>query len=153
MRVVVSSPIAALLCAIPMLAHANKPLAPNQQLLHDVYKQLIETNTMDTVGSVTKAVDEMASRCRAGGFPERDILVLAPPGHPTKVNLVVRYRRTGSNYATLTRVFADTGVRIAETVAIHQNSGAAPSPLTAAIMTPVTEITHSMFGANVPVVP
>ncbi|MDQ6737233.1 MAG: M20/M25/M40 family metallo-hydrolase, partial [Gemmatimonadota bacterium] len=80
-----------------MLAHAQKPLAPNQQLLHDVYKQLIETNTMDTVGSVTKAVDEMASRFRAGGFPERDIHVLAPAGHPTKANLVVRYRGTGSN--------------------------------------------------------
>ncbi|MDQ6736696.1 MAG: M20/M25/M40 family metallo-hydrolase, partial [Gemmatimonadota bacterium] len=55
--------------------------------------------------------------------------------------------------ATLSRVFSDTGVRITETVAIHEKSGAAPSPLTAEIMTPVTEITHSMFGANVPVVP
>ena len=53
----------------------------------------------------------------------------------------------------LERVFADTGIRITETVPIREKSGAAPSPLTAELMTPVTEITHAMFGANVPVVP
>ena len=79
-----------------MLAMAQQPLAPNQKLLYDVYKQLVETNTVDTVGSVTKAVDEMAARFRAAGFAERDIHVLTPPGHPTKANLVVRYRGTGS---------------------------------------------------------
>ena len=88
--------IAALLTAIPMLAKAQKPAGTDQQLLHDVYKQLIETNTMDTVGSVTKAVDEMAARFRAAGFPERDISILTPPGYPTKANLIVRYRGSGS---------------------------------------------------------
>ncbi len=54
---------------------------------------------------------------------------------------------------SLASVFSDTGVKITETVPIREKSGAAPSPLTAALMKPVTEITHSMFGANVPVVP
>ena len=54
---------------------------------------------------------------------------------------------------SLARVFSDTGIKITETVPIHEKSGAAPSALTPELMNPVTEITHSMFGANVPVVP
>jgi acetylornithine deacetylase/succinyl-diaminopimelate desuccinylase-like protein len=72
------------------------PLNANQQLAHDVYKQLIEINTADTVGSVTKAVDAMAARFRAAGFPEADIHIMTPAGHPTKANLIVRYRGTTS---------------------------------------------------------
>ena len=48
---------------------------------------------------------------------------------------------------------ADTGIRITETVPIREKSGAAPSPLTAEVMGPVTEVTRAMFGANVPVIP
>lgn len=91
---------AVLASAIPALAQAQqpaaqKPLAPNQQLAHDIYKQLIEINTADSVGSVTKAVDAMAARFRAAGFPANDIHILTPPGHPNKANLVVRYPGTG----------------------------------------------------------
>jgi acetylornithine deacetylase/succinyl-diaminopimelate desuccinylase-like protein len=53
----------------------------------------------------------------------------------------------------LARVFADTGVKITATVPIEEKLGVGPSPLTPELMTPVTEITHSMFGANVPVIP
>jgi acetylornithine deacetylase/succinyl-diaminopimelate desuccinylase-like protein len=82
--------------ATPMLAQApQKALAPNQQLAHDIYKQLIEINTVDSVGSVTKAVDAVAARFRAAGFPATDIHILTPPGHPAKANLVVRYPGTG----------------------------------------------------------
>jgi acetylornithine deacetylase/succinyl-diaminopimelate desuccinylase-like protein len=53
----------------------------------------------------------------------------------------------------LVRLLADTGIRITETVPIREKSGAAPSPLTAELMDPVTSITHAMFGASVPVIP
>jgi len=71
------------------------PLTPNQARAHDIYKQLIEINTVDSVGSVTTAVDAMAARFRAAGFPAADVQILTPEGHPTKANLVVRYRGTG----------------------------------------------------------
>ena len=72
-------------------------LTPHQAAAREIYKQLIEINTVDSVGSVTKAAEAMAARFRAAGFPARDVQVLIPEGKPTKGNLVVRYRgRPGS---------------------------------------------------------
>ena len=64
----------------------------------DIYKELVEINTVDSVGSVTKAAEAMAARFRAAGFPDSDVKVLIPDGKPTKGNLVVRYHgRGGAN--------------------------------------------------------
>ena len=72
-------------------------LTPHQKAAREIYKQLIEINTVDSVGSVTKAAQAMAARFRAAGFPARDVQVLIPAGKPTKGNLVVRYHgRPGS---------------------------------------------------------
>src|SRR5438874_2144635 len=57
--------------------------------------ELISINTTDSVGAVTPAVEAMAKRFRAAGFPDSDIKILIPPGKPTKGNLVVRYHRRG----------------------------------------------------------
>jgi len=70
-------------------------LAPHQRLAREIYAELIAINTVDSVGSVTKAAEAMARRFRAAGFPARDVMVLVPPGKPTKGNLVVRYRGRG----------------------------------------------------------
>src|SRR5690349_22612355 len=70
-------------------------LTPHQRAAREIYKQLIEINTVDSVGSVTKAAEAMAARFRAAGFPANDVKVLVPAGHPTKGNLVVRYRGRG----------------------------------------------------------
>ena len=77
-------------------AVAQSPtLTPHQQLAREVYSELISINTVDSVGSVTKAVDAMVKRFRAAGFPDSDIKVLTPPGKPMKANLVVRYHGRG----------------------------------------------------------
>jgi acetylornithine deacetylase/succinyl-diaminopimelate desuccinylase-like protein len=85
------------LLALPLTvaAQAPAPLTARQALARDVYKELIEINTVDSVGSVTKAAEAMARRFRAAGFPAADVQVLVPPGKPTKGNLVVRYRGRG----------------------------------------------------------
>lgn len=95
-----------LLCALAALpshimgAQQRVPLTSHQRLARDVYRELIEINTADSVGSVTRAAQAMARRFRAAGFPARDVQVLVPPGKPTKGNLVVRYRgRSGPNVA------------------------------------------------------
>ena len=81
-------------------AQQRPVLTPHQRLARDVYRELIEINTADSVGSVTRAAQAMARRFRAAGFPARDVQVLIPPGKPTKGNLVVRYRgRSGPNVA------------------------------------------------------
>ena len=44
-----------------------------KQLSHDIFKQLIEINTTDSVGNVTTASEAMAQRFRDAGFPESDM--------------------------------------------------------------------------------
>ena len=72
-------------------------LTPHQRLAREVYSELISINTVDSVGSVTRAAEAMARRFRAAGFPDSDVKVLIPPGKPTKGNLVVRYHGTGAS--------------------------------------------------------
>ena len=67
-------------------------LNPEQQLLHDIYQQLIEINTTDSVGNCTAAAEAMAARLKAAGFDE--VRVLGP--NERKGNLVARWRGTGA---------------------------------------------------------
>jgi len=60
----------------------------------DIFKQLIEINTTDSVGDVTKAATAMADRLKAGGFSDADIQVIGP--NPRKHNLVARYHGSGA---------------------------------------------------------
>ena len=77
------------LVALPLFAQSGQ-----QQLARDIFKQLIEINTTDSVGDNTRAAEAMAVRFREAGYPESDIQILAP--EPRKGNLVVRLRGTGA---------------------------------------------------------
>jgi acetylornithine deacetylase/succinyl-diaminopimelate desuccinylase-like protein len=90
-----SSAVAVLLLLASIRSDAQS--TPHEKLAREVYKELIEINTVDSVGSVTKAVEALAARFKAAGFPASDVHVLIPPGAPTKGNLVVRYHgRSGA---------------------------------------------------------
>jgi acetylornithine deacetylase/succinyl-diaminopimelate desuccinylase-like protein len=67
---------------------------PTRKLAHDIFQQLIEINTTDSVGSITVAADAMAKRLLDAGFPAEDIKVLGP--NDRKGNLVARYRGSGA---------------------------------------------------------
>ncbi|HEY7541439.1 MAG TPA: M20/M25/M40 family metallo-hydrolase [Methylomirabilota bacterium] len=69
-------------------------LTPHQQLLREIYQELIEINTTNSVGDNTKAAEAMARRLLAAGFPAADVQVLVPV--PRKGNLVARLRGTGA---------------------------------------------------------
>jgi acetylornithine deacetylase/succinyl-diaminopimelate desuccinylase-like protein len=73
-----------------LLAQAPALPAPDQALARDLFKQLIETNTTDSVGSTTLAADAMRRRLLDAGFPPADVVVLGP--NDRKGNLVARYR-------------------------------------------------------------
>ena len=62
-------------------------------LAHDIFKQLIEINTTDSVGNITTAAQALAQRFLAAGFPAADVLVAGP--EERKKNLVVRLRGSG----------------------------------------------------------
>ena len=81
----------------PVAARAQATtLTPDQQALHAIYKELIETNTEDSagVGSVTKAAEQIAARFRAAGYPESDIHLIGPT--EDKHAVIVRLHGTGA---------------------------------------------------------
>lgn len=65
-------------------------LSDHQQLARDIYRELIEINTTDSVGDNTAAARAMAQRLRAAGFAADDVQVIEPA--PRKGNLVARLR-------------------------------------------------------------
>ena len=81
-----------LFCAAGSAAELSVASAPaaDAQLAHDIFKQLIEINTTDSVGNTTIAAQAMADRLLAAGFPAADVQVIGP--NERKGNLVVRYR-------------------------------------------------------------
>ena len=77
-----------------------------RKLALDIFKQLIEINTTDSVGSVTVAAEAMAQRFRDAGFPDSDIHVLGPGTGDggkgdRKKNVVVRLHGSGAHKPVL----------------------------------------------------
>src|SRR5437588_3061039 len=70
-----------------------------RQLSHDIFKQLIEINTTDSVGNVTTAAEAMARRLRDAGFPDSDIQVIGP--NDRKKNMVARLHGNGKKKPVL----------------------------------------------------
>jgi acetylornithine deacetylase/succinyl-diaminopimelate desuccinylase-like protein len=91
-----ASAAAALLLAA--VCHAETDQESNA-LPRDIFKELIEINTTESVGSVTAASEAMASRLQAAGFPADDIRILGP--NDRKQNLVVRLHGTGKRKPVL----------------------------------------------------
>jgi acetylornithine deacetylase/succinyl-diaminopimelate desuccinylase-like protein len=65
----------------------------NERLAFDIFKQLIEINTTDSVGSVSQASEALRRRLLEAGFQSRDIAVVGPSER--KKNLVVRLHGSG----------------------------------------------------------
>src|SRR3982074_497173 len=80
----------------PMVAgsSAAEGLSPQQQLAFDIYKELVEINTVTATGATARAAEAMAARVKAAGFADADVHAFAPA--PRKGNLVARLRGTGA---------------------------------------------------------
>ena len=64
-----------------------------RQLARDIFRQLIETNTSHSVGSVTAACKKVQQRLLDAGFPASNLSLMGPSER--KQNLVIRYRGSG----------------------------------------------------------
>src|SRR5215471_2029573 len=80
-------------------AIAAQSVNEHRQLAREIYQQLIEINTTDSVGNVTAASEAMAARLRGSGFDENDIRIAGP--RDNKKNLVVRYHGSGKRQPVL----------------------------------------------------
>jgi acetylornithine deacetylase/succinyl-diaminopimelate desuccinylase-like protein len=89
---------ALLIVLAPGTAFAANPAATPADkaadtLAHDIYQQLIEINTTDSVGNVSTAAEAMAKRFRDAGFAPADVFVGGASDR--KKNVVVRLHGTG----------------------------------------------------------
>jgi acetylornithine deacetylase/succinyl-diaminopimelate desuccinylase-like protein len=91
------------LCLLVTVSSQAQQIEPaneaTRKLAVDIFKQLIEINTTDSVGSVTAASEAMAKRFRDAGFAESDIKVLGP--NDRKKNVVVRLHGSGKHKPVL----------------------------------------------------
>lgn len=93
---------AALVLAVTANAGSVSPTPADVEsikLATDIFKQLVEINTTDSVGSTTVAAGAMAKRLRDAGFPAEDVVVMGP--NPRKGNMVARLHGTGAHKPVL----------------------------------------------------
>lgn len=90
------NPWAVLASALCLTATALRAQPPRdiRELARDIFRELVEIDTTDEVGSTTKAAEAMAARLRAAGFSDDDVVVVTP--EPRHGNLVGRLRGTGA---------------------------------------------------------
>src|SRR6266581_8738845 len=82
-------------CAPTRPAAAQTGLADaERQLARDIFRELIEINTTDSLNNTPRAARAMARRLLAAGFPAADVQVLIGPD-TRHGNLVARYRGSG----------------------------------------------------------
>src|SRR5476651_2042458 len=86
---------ALVLCNAAALAQPQAPEA-DRKLFREIYQELIEINTSDSVGDTTLAAQAMAARLKSAGFTDADMQIVVPPGAPKKGNLIVRLKGTGA---------------------------------------------------------
>jgi acetylornithine deacetylase/succinyl-diaminopimelate desuccinylase-like protein len=83
-----------LLTAVVTTTAAAQEPTPKQQAFRQIYQELVEINTTDSVGDSLQAAQAMATRLKNGGLPAADIQVIS--SGPRKGNLVARLRGTGT---------------------------------------------------------
>jgi acetylornithine deacetylase/succinyl-diaminopimelate desuccinylase-like protein len=87
--------LALLFCGAIVSAQPQAPEA-DRKLFREIYQELVEINTTDSVGDNTQAAQAMAARLKSAGFTDTEMQIVVPPGAPKKGNLVARLKGTGA---------------------------------------------------------
>lgn len=88
-----SAIMAALVAALAAPAVAQE-VGPRQQAFRQIYRELVEINTTNSVGDSLRAAEAMAARLKAAGLAADDVQVIS--SGPRKGNLVARLRGNGA---------------------------------------------------------
>ncbi len=86
-KTVLAGGVALAAIAVPAVAQAQS--RPDQQAFFGLYKELVETNTTLSVGSCTKAAEQIGARMKAAGYRDADITMFSVPDHPREGGMVV----------------------------------------------------------------
>ncbi len=81
-------PAAAAALALSVAAPPSTALRPDQTAFHDLYKELVETNTTISAGDCTEAARRMGAHLTGAGYPADAVTVFTAPGHPKEGGLV-----------------------------------------------------------------
>ena len=84
-----SAPVLAAALAVVTLAHGASGDDGRARFLA-TYKELVETNTTLSAGDCTLAAQRMAARLRQAGYPEANVRVFVPEGHPKEGGLLAQ---------------------------------------------------------------
>src|SRR5215468_1055711 len=98
-------PVFCTILLLPLASSSAQTLTPHQQIAFDIYKELVEINTVTATGDTERAAEAMAARLRAAGFAGSDVQVFSPA--PRKGNLVARLRGTGKRKPILLLAHTD----------------------------------------------
>ena len=71
-----------------LIAVPARPQDPSQLRFHDLFKDLVETNTTLSAGDCTLAAQKMAAHLKAAGYPDADLKIFVPDGHPKEGGLI-----------------------------------------------------------------
>jgi acetylornithine deacetylase/succinyl-diaminopimelate desuccinylase-like protein len=95
--------IAASAIILTLAAGKADELTPAQQAFRQIYQELVEINTTDSVGDTVKAAEAMAAHLRAAGITDVQVISTAP----RKGNLVARLPGTGTRRPLLLTAHID----------------------------------------------
>jgi acetylornithine deacetylase/succinyl-diaminopimelate desuccinylase-like protein len=85
--IIVGAPL--LMVGLANAASISTVVDPDGQMrFRGIYKELVETNTTLSVGDCTLAAKRMAARLRESGYPDEDLRVFSPEGHPKEGGLL-----------------------------------------------------------------
>ena len=59
------------------------------QRFREIYKELVETNTTVSAGDCTLAAKRVAARLKTVGYPDQDLRIFVPEGHPAPLLRIV----------------------------------------------------------------
>jgi acetylornithine deacetylase/succinyl-diaminopimelate desuccinylase-like protein len=86
-------------------ALAQQPLTPEQQLAHDILKELVEINTSTDLMGTERAAQAVVTRLRAAGFSAEDAQIQGE--EPKRSNVVIRLRGRRSDKPLLVMAHLD----------------------------------------------
>jgi acetylornithine deacetylase/succinyl-diaminopimelate desuccinylase-like protein len=87
-----------------------------EQMAHEIFAELVGTNSTHAVGSA-KAAAALAARFKAAGFPDQDVFVGGP--QPDKMNIVVRFHGRSKAKPVLFNAHLDVVEAIRETWSVE----------------------------------